>query len=129
MRLWMDSSRLMLLIMMVGMLIMTKRRIIKPEAQTSPHLFIQEGTLFDDTNNKRNFRRSNAKVEASSEILTLAKNHGLPIVEVDKGILNTLCGNRPHQGFVLRCGGRDFEPMKRLPLPLLAGKKKGPKLW
>ena len=105
-----------------------KKRIIKPEAQTSPHLFIQEGT-FD--NNKRSFR-SNAKVEATSEILSLAKLYELPIVEVDKGILNTLCGNRPHQGFVLRCGGRDFEPMKRLPSPPLvagAGKKKGPKLW
>ena len=112
-----------------------KKRIIKPEAQTSPHLFIQEGT-FD--NNKRSFR-SNAKVEATSEILSLAKLYELPIVEVDKGILNTLCGNRPHQGFVLRCGGRDFEPMKRLPSPPLVvsessdessvGKKKGPKLW
>ena len=112
-----------------------KKRIIKPEAQTSPHLFIQEGT-FD--NNKRSFR-SNAKVEATSEILSLAKLYELPIVEVDKGILNTLCGNRPHQGFVLRCGGRDFEPMKRLPSPSLVvsessdessvGKKKGPKLW
>ena len=112
-----------------------KKRIIKLDAQTSPHLFIQEGT-FD--NNKRSFR-SNAKVEATSEILTLAKLYELPIVEVDKGILNTLCGNRPHQGFVLRCGGRDFEPMKRLPSPSLVvsessdessvGKKKGPKLW
>ena len=71
-------------------------------------------------------------MEATSEILSLAKLYELPIVEVDKGILNTLCGNRPHQGFVLRCCGRDFEPMKRLPSPPLvagAGKKEGPKLW
>ena len=97
-----------------------RKKIIKPEAQTKPHLFVQETTL---ENNKRSFR-SNAKVEASNEIVSLAKQNELPIVEVDKGMLNTLCGNRPHQGFVLRCGGRDFTPIKRLPVD-----KSGPKIW
>ena len=101
-----------------------KKKIIKPEAQTSPHLFIQEGT-FD--NNKRSFR-SNAKVEASSEIVSLAKEYELPIVEVDKGVLNTLCGNRPHQGFVLRCGGRDFESLRKLP-SANNDSGGGPKVW
>jgi hypothetical protein len=27
------------------------------------------------------------------------------VSEVEKGVLNTLCWNRSHQGFVLRCGG------------------------
>ena len=98
-----------------------RKKIIKPEAQTKPHLFVQETTL---ENNKRSFR-SNAKVEASNEIVSLAKQYELPIVEVDKGMLNTLCGNRPHQGFVLRCGGRDFTPIKRLPID----NKSGPKIW
>lgn len=101
-----------------------KKKIIKPEAKLSPHLFIQEGHTALD-NNKRSFR-SNAKVEASAEILTLAQEKEVPIVEVDKGVLNTLCGNRPHQGFVLRCGGLDFEPVRKLPT---AGDTGGPKLW
>lgn len=33
----------------------------------------------------------------------------------DKGYLNTLCGNRPHQGFVLRAHPLDFEPISFLP--------------
>ncbi|EED88666.1 ribose methyltransferase, partial [Thalassiosira pseudonana CCMP1335] len=91
-------------------------------------LFVQEGTL---ANNKRTFR-SSAKNEASSEILTLAqKIESLDVVEVDKGVLNTLCGNRPHQGFVLRCGGLEFEPLRgssSLPSASLAGKD-GPLVW
>eukprot|EP00571_Detonula_confervacea_P015157 CAMPEP_0172308202 /NCGR_PEP_ID=MMETSP1058-20130122/8869_1 /TAXON_ID=83371 /ORGANISM="Detonula confervacea, Strain CCMP 353" /LENGTH=704 /DNA_ID=CAMNT_0013020569 /DNA_START=41 /DNA_END=2155 /DNA_ORIENTATION=+ len=105
-----------------------KKKIIKPEAALSPHLFVQEGHTALD-NNKRSFR-SNAKVEASAEILTLAKENEVPIVEVDKGVLNTLCGNRPHQGFVLRCGGLDFEQVRRLPTAGdTMGKGAGPKLW
>lgn len=33
----------------------------------------------------------------------------------DKGYLNTLCGNRPHQGFVLKARPLDFEPILFLP--------------
>ncbi|EJK63962.1 hypothetical protein THAOC_15352, partial [Thalassiosira oceanica] len=87
------------------------RREIKPEAQLKPHLFVQEGTL---SASRRSFRTA-SKAEASSEILSLAERRGLPVVEVDKGVLNTLCSNRPHQGFVLRCGGLDFERLGRLP--------------
>ncbi|KAL7537044.1 hypothetical protein ACHAXR_007552 [Thalassiosira sp. AJA248-18] len=116
--------------------------IIKPEAALSPHLFIQSGSL---DNSKRSFR-STAKKDAINEIITLAKEQQemeLPIVEVDKGVLNTLCGNRPHQGFVLRCGSLDFEPVNKLPVPVPVvtvadnnnedydGKKTimGPSLW
>jgi len=91
-----------------------KPKIIKPEAKLSPHLFIQENHNALD-NSKRSFR-SNAKVEASTEIVALATEQDVPVVEVDKGVLNTLCGNRPHQGFVLRCGGLEFEPVRRLPV-------------
>lgn len=104
------------------------KKEIKPEAKLAPCLFVQEGTL---ANNKRTFR-SSAKNEASSEILTLAqKIESLDVVEVDKGVLNTLCGNRPHQGFVLRCGGLEFEPLRgssSLPSASLAGKD-GPLVW
>lgn len=33
----------------------------------------------------------------------------------DKGYLNTLCGNRPHQGFILKARPLDFEPVLFLP--------------
>ena len=101
----------------------TKEKSIKPEATPSPHLFVQEGTL---DNTKRSFR-SAAKRDATAEILSLAKENKLPTVEVDKGVLNTLCGNRPHQGFVLRCGSLDFAPVRRL--PKADDSKAGPTLW
>ncbi len=101
------------------------KRIIKPEAKLAPYLFVQEGTL---DNTKRSFR-SDAKIQASSEIVTLAKEHGLPVAEVDKGVLNTLCGSRPHQGFVLRCGGLDFEVMRSIPPAVGDDAKSNPLVW
>ena len=35
--------------------------------------------------------------------------------EVEKGVLNTLCWNRSHQGFVLRCGGLNFKQLRSIP--------------
>ena len=101
------------------------KRIIKPEAKLAPYLFVQEGTL---DNTKRSFR-SDAKIQASSEIVTLAKERGLPVAEVDKGVLNTLCGSRPHQGFVLRCGGLDFELMRSIPSAVGEDAKSNPLVW
>ncbi|KAL3802683.1 hypothetical protein HJC23_012007 [Cyclotella cryptica] len=99
---------------------------IKPEAKLAPCLFVQEGTL---DNTKRSFR-SAVKNEASSEILSLAQQiKSLNVVEVDKGVLNTLCGNRPHQGFVLRCGGLEFTPLKSGSLPLPKAGDRLPSLW
>ena len=77
-------------------------------------------------NSKRSFC-PNAKKDASAEIIALAKENELPIVMVDKGVLNTLCMNRPHQGFVLRCGKLDFETVRRLPKAGVEGV--GPKVW
>ena len=92
---------------------------IKPEAKLSPHLFVQEGTLNNNNGrtryNSMSTARSDAKKEASLEILSLAKSISLPIIEVDKGVLNSLCGSRPHQGYVLRCGKLDFVAVRRLP--------------
>lgn len=92
---------------------------IKPKAKLSPHLFVQEGTLNNNNgrtrSNSMSTARSDAKKEASIEILSLARSISLPIIEVDKGVLNSLCGSRPHQGFVLRCGKLDFVAMRRVP--------------
>lgn len=54
--------------------------------------------------------------------LELAEERGIPVATVDKGVLNTLSGDRPHQGMVLRCGKLEWEQLNRLP-------DDGPKLW
>jgi 21S rRNA (GM2251-2'-O)-methyltransferase len=102
-----------------------EKREIKPEAKLAPYLFVQEGTL---DNTKRSFR-SDAKIQASSEIVALAKDHRVPLAEVDKGVLNTLCGNRPHQGFVLRCGGLNFEQLRSIPSATGEDAKSNPLVW
>ena len=39
----------------------------------------------------------------------------LRMTTTDKGYLNTLCGNRPHQGFILKARPLEFEPILFLP--------------
>ncbi|KAL7545518.1 hypothetical protein ACHAWF_008866, partial [Thalassiosira exigua] len=99
-----------------------EKRAIKPEARAAPCLFVREGA----TTSSGRSSRSDAKRAAASRIVSLASDRGVPVHEVDKGVLNALCGSRPHQGFVLRCGGRDFETAKRLPKAAGGG---GPKVW
>jgi len=82
----------------------------KPEAQGKPWLFVQEEA-------QGRSRRSQTKAQAAKEIEELATARGVPIAHVDKGVLNVLSGNRPHQGYVLRCGRLDFEPITTLPHP------------
>jgi len=86
-----------------------KQRDRKAEAQFSPGLFVQESLTTKTT-------RSNDKAVAAAQIEVLAKETNLPIHKVDKGVLNTLSGNRPHQGFVLRCGRLDLETISKLPV-------------
>lgn len=98
-----------------------KQRERKPEAQFSPWLFVQEhkGTQMG---------RSADKVVQAERLLELAKERGIQVATVDKGVLNTLAGNRPHQGYVLRCGANlDFEPVTRIPHP--DEDPDAPRLW
>ena len=88
----------------------------KPEAQFRPYLFLQE--------RKGKAGRSGDKSLQAEEVQRLAEELELPIVHVDKGVLNTLSGNRPHQGCVLRCGKLEFEPLTRIP-----DDPESPKLW
>ena len=89
----------------------------KPEAQFSPYLLIQErGEARGD--------RAADKALVAEELERVAKERGLPVATVDKGVLNALSGNRPHQGYVLRCGKLDFESLPRLPTDA-----NSPKLW
>jgi 21S rRNA (GM2251-2'-O)-methyltransferase len=81
----------------------------KPKAQFRPFLFLQERSFESG--------RRDSKASATQEILRLAKERQVSVEYVDKGILNTLSGNRPHQGMVLRCGKLYYEGLTRIPLP------------
>jgi len=97
-----------------------KQRDRKPEAQFSPWLFVQEKTTTGGG-------RAPAKTRTARKIETLAEERGIPTAHVDKGVLNTLSGNRPHQGYVLRCGKMEFNNLARLPLP--KDDPEAPNLW
>ena len=75
-------------------------------------LFVQEsgegGAGGSDT------RRRDAKRAAARAIVRQAESIGLAVTAKAKGDLNTLCGNRPHQGFVLECDALATVPL--LPL-------------
>lgn len=75
---------------------------VKPEAQKRPWLLVQQSTGEESS-------RSPEKSAMASRILDFAESYNLPIHYVDKGVLNTLSNNRPHQGFVLRCGKLDIQ--------------------
>ena len=55
--------------------------------------------------------RRETKKAVEEQILLAANQQGVKIQRVDKGTLNTLCGNRPHQGFVLECSALEPVPM------------------
>jgi 21S rRNA (GM2251-2'-O)-methyltransferase len=83
----------------------------KPEAQFAPWLFVQE-----QKGPQRG--RSTDKAVQAERVMELAEERGIQVATVDKGVLNTLSGNRPHQGYVLRCGANlDFEPVTQIPHP------------
>jgi hypothetical protein len=60
----------------------------KPPAQFRSFLFVQERT---------STTRKGQKATDAERVLALAEERGVAVAEVDKGILNTLSGNRPHQ--------------------------------
>jgi 21S rRNA (GM2251-2'-O)-methyltransferase len=93
----------------------------KPEAQFAPWLFVQE-----QKGPQRG--RSTDKAVQAERVLELAQERGIQVATVDKGVLNTLSGNRPHQGYVLRCGANlDFEPVTQIPHP--DNDPDAPNLW
>ena len=98
-----------------------RQRERKPEAQFSPWLFVQEQRKTTGSGLSAD-RRFQAK-----QVLEHAESKGVPVAYVDKGVLNTLSGTRPHQGYVLRCGKLFFESLSRLPLP--SADSKAPSLW
>jgi len=89
-----------------------RQRERKPEAQYSPWLFVQK-----QSSGRGGGTRTVEKSVQAQQVLELAERRGIPVAEVDKGVLNTLSGNRPHQGMVLRCGRLDFTPLATIPYP------------
>ncbi len=102
----------------------SRQENVKPQAQFRPYLFVLERRSSGSD-------RRGSKASAAQEVLKLAEERGVPIAHVDKGILNVLSGNRPHQGFALRCGKLDFESLSRIPMPTNArgGSESSPSLW
>ncbi len=49
-----------------------------------------------------------------ARIVERAKALGVRVSERDRGELNVLSGNRPHQGVVLQCGALDYIPLSGL---------------
>jgi 21S rRNA (GM2251-2'-O)-methyltransferase len=74
---------------------------IKPEAQVGTFLFVQD--TYSNSGNNNMSRRSNDKQLMAQQVVTMAEQYRIPVVYVDKGVLNTMSSNRPHQGYVLRC--------------------------
>ncbi len=102
----------------------SRQESVKPQAQFRPYLFVL------DRRSSGSDRRG-SKASAAQEVLKLAEERDVPIAHVDKGILNVLSGNRPHQGFALRCGKLYFESLSRIPMPTNArgGSESSPSLW
>ena len=86
-----------------------EQRGVKLEAQSRPMLFIQE--------KKQGSHKTGDKAKFAQEIEMLAHEMMLPIAKVDKGVLNALSSNRPHQGYVLRTYNLPFTQVDRLGNP------------
>ncbi len=68
-----------------------RQRERKPEAQFSPWLFVQENMQYGSGG------KTGDKAVTAKQVEELARENDVPVAYVDKGVLNTLCGSRPHQ--------------------------------
>jgi hypothetical protein len=68
-----------------------RQRERKPQAQYSPWLFVQENMQYGSGG------KTGDKADTAKEVEQLAKDNNVPVAYVDKGVLNALCGSRPHQ--------------------------------
>lgn len=64
-----------------------------------------------------NSGRKLANMQADKEIQQLAKAMDIPIIPANKGELNVLSGDRPHQGYVLQSSALEYEELSRLEVP------------
>lgn len=89
---------------------------LKPQAQATPYLFVQQ-TFQEQHGRITRKGKSSDKTKAAQDIIQLAQENDVPIAYVEKGDLNALSNNRPHQGYVLRCRPLSMMPLDRLPKP------------
>ena len=91
---------------------------LRSQRRTLHELYIQD-TL---TTEKRSAPTSLQEIDG------LVADLGVEVKRRDKGTLNGLCGNRPHQGLVLRASPLAFAPLQALPEPSAAARGPQP-LW
>eukprot|EP00934_Nitzschia_sp_Nitz4_P005371 Nitzschia sp. Nitz4//scaffold145_size56662//12795//14765//NITZ4_006553-RA/size56662-snap-gene-0.89-mRNA-1//-1//CDS//3329536565//5361//frame0 len=84
----------------------------KPQAECRPYLFLQSSKANAAASTKK---QSGKAAHVLRQVTQLAQQRNIPVEYVDKGVLNSLCSNRPHQGMVLRCGKLEFQPCLRIP--------------
>lgn len=65
---------------------------------------------------------------AADEIQRLADFNGCVLETVDKGRLNVMSGDRPHQGFILQCKPLDFVDISQME-PIKGGSSERPPVW
>lgn len=75
--------------------------------RTFHRLYIQEGSMGGGA--KAGPARKATNVELLGQVAALAREKEVHITNMDKGDLNALCANRPHQGVVLRCDALSYE--------------------
>ncbi|KAL5835874.1 hypothetical protein ACOSQ3_015426 [Xanthoceras sorbifolium] len=84
-------------------------------------LYVQEGLSLSNSNRKKKDKKGFEKV------LKMVENIGLNIKETSKHDLNTVVGNRPHQGLVLDASPLEMVKIKELdPIPT---QEDHPSLW
>ncbi|GMI01599.1 hypothetical protein TrVE_jg9813 [Triparma verrucosa] len=92
------------------------------KVKPSTILFVQEKTF-------QTSGRTDPKEKLKSSLLTHASNNNIPISYLDKGTLNSLSSNRPHQGFVLRCPELTVPPTQPSDIFNEPKDLTSPKLW
>ncbi|GMH60490.1 hypothetical protein TL16_g03063 [Triparma laevis f. inornata] len=73
--------------------------------------------------------RSDYKERLKDQIIELASSQNIKISTLDKGTLNSLSSNRPHQGFVLRCPPLLLPSTKSSEIFKSPSDPTSPKLW
>jgi hypothetical protein len=82
----------------------SKAKNTKPEAQYTPWLFLQDRSSGGDSG------RTGDKLAAAAKVKQLAEGLGIPVAFTDKGSLNALSGNRPHQVRIQRAALQPLSP-------------------
>lgn len=78
-------------------------------------LYVQDGRGGNNGNERAGPAKKADNDAAFERVLTIATGKQIEIIRLDKGDLNMLSRNRPHQGLVLQSSKLDYEDLKALP--------------